>query len=164
MDLPTRIGTHDVAREPAGCSAGARLRIGCAGWSISSRHAAEFPGDGSHLARYAARLDLVEITTSFYRPHRVATYARWADSVPPDFRFSVKLPRTVTHERRLVGTEALLDAFIAEVSALGDRLGCLLVQLPPSLPYRPGELDRFLDALFERHRGGAVALEPRHPS
>lgn len=49
------------------------------------------------------------------------------------------------------------------MSALGDRLGCLLVQLPPSLPYRPEELDRFLEALFERHRG-PVALEPRHPS
>lgn len=139
------------------------FRVGCAGWSIPARHANHFPAAGSHLERYAAVLPAVEINSSFYRPHRVSTYARWADAVPQHFRFSVKLPRTVTHEQRLVGTEALLDRFLAETRALGGRLGCLLVQLPPSLVYCPEVLEAFLDALSARH-AGRIAVEPRHAS
>ena len=53
-----------------------RFRIGCAGWSVLSRHAQWFAGEGSHLARYATRFDAVEINSSFYRPHAAGTYAR----------------------------------------------------------------------------------------
>ena len=65
------------------------IRIGCAGWSVLSRHRALFGTEGSHLARYATRFDAVEINSSFYRPHRRATYERWAASVPDAFRFSL---------------------------------------------------------------------------
>jgi uncharacterized protein YecE (DUF72 family) len=139
------------------------FRVGCAGWSIPSRFATGFPAGSSHLERYAAALPAVEINSSFYRPHRVSTYARWAEAVPAGFRFSVKLPRTITHERRLVAAEALLDGFLGEVAGLGRRLGCLLAQLPPSLDYRPEVLEHFLDALRARHEGPLV-IEPRHPS
>jgi uncharacterized protein YecE (DUF72 family) len=61
------------------------VRIGTAGWSIPKRHADVFPAAGSHLERYAARLAAVEINSSFYRPHRPATYARWAAAVPDGF-------------------------------------------------------------------------------
>ena len=74
----------------------ARLHIGCAGWSVASGRA-EFAGTGSVLERYAAVLDAVEINSSFYKPHRRATYTKWAASTPPGFRFSVKAPRAVTH-------------------------------------------------------------------
>jgi uncharacterized protein YecE (DUF72 family) len=60
----------------------ASVRIGTAGWSIPKEHAAPFPVQGSHLERYGAVFDAVEINSSFYRPHRRATYARWAASVP----------------------------------------------------------------------------------
>ena len=76
------------------------IRVGCAGWSIPREHADRFPEEGSHLARYAGRFPAVEINSSFYKPHRPATYARWAASVPADFRFSVKVPKLATHERR----------------------------------------------------------------
>ena len=66
------------------------------------------------LQRYATRLDAVEINSSFYRPHRASTYARWADSVPTHFRFSVKLPKAITHERRLEDCTALVEAAMAE--------------------------------------------------
>jgi aspartate/methionine/tyrosine aminotransferase len=59
----------------------------------------------------------VEINSSFYRPHRPSTYERWAASVPASFRFSVKVPRSITHERRLADADALLDAFLAEHAA-----------------------------------------------
>lgn len=137
-----------------------QLRIGTAGWSIPKEHAAAFPAAGTHLARYAAVLPCAEINTSFYRPHRPATYARWAASVPPGFRFAVKLPRAITHEARLANAEPLLDAFLAQATALGAALGPLLVQLPPSLPFRPGD---FFARLRARHEGD-IACEPRHPS
>ena len=85
------------------------FRVGCAGWALPKEHAGRFPGGGTHLARYAGRLPAVEINSSFYRPHRPATYARWAASVPEDFRFAVKVPKDATHARRLVNAEDVLD-------------------------------------------------------
>lgn len=115
------------------------------------------------LARYATRFDSVEINSSFYRPHRRSTYQRWADSVPPGFRFSLKLPRTITHDARLRGCAPLLDAFFEGASGLGDKLGCLLVQLPPSLVYDGRAAGPFL-AMLRRRWPGDVACEPRHAS
>ncbi|MCC2667549.1 MAG: hypothetical protein K0Q72_20 [Armatimonadetes bacterium] len=140
---------------------GSEVRIGCAGWSLRSEFAAEFPGEGTHLERYARRFPVVEINSSFYRPHRTETYARWAASTPLDFRFAVKVPREITHTRRLVNTEEPLDRFLSEAGALGEKLGPLLVQLPPSLPFQPAAAAAFFSALRERFIGGVVC-EPRH--
>ena len=141
----------------------ARHLIGVAGWSLPKAEQDAFPVEGTHLQRYAARLPAVEINSSFYRPHRPTTYAKWAASVPAGFRFAVKVPRAITHERRLADAEDALDAFLGEATGLGAALGCLLVQLPPSLAYDTATADAFLDALRARH-DGAVALEPRHAS
>ena len=91
------------------------------------------------MQRYATRVNCVEINSSFYRPHNCATYQRRAGSVPADFRFSAKLPRAITHERRLVACEPLIAEFIGQAQGLGPRLGCLLVQLPPSLMFNATE-------------------------
>ncbi|MEP6773558.1 MAG: DUF72 domain-containing protein [Polaromonas sp.] len=139
------------------------VKVGCAGWSLPRDTWPEFPPDGSHLERYAARFSAVEINSSFYRPHQPTTYARWADGVPADFRFSVKLPKTITHEKRLRQREALLDVFLEQAGCLGKKLGCLLVQLPPSLAFDPQAAESFLAGLRHRH-GGGIALEPRHAS
>lgn len=87
------------------------IHLGCAGWSLPREYADEFVQSGSHLQRYAARLNAVEINSSFYRPHRPGTYARWASSVPEDFRFAVKLPKIITHDQRLQGCTEVLDEF-----------------------------------------------------
>ena len=137
--------------------------IGCAGWSISPQEQTGFPAEGSHLERYALRLPAVEINSSFYRPHRNATYTRWATTVPTTFRFAVKVPKAITHEARLVEPDGLLDAFLAQISGLGSKLGVLLVQLPPSLRFDSAVADNFFRALRERHVG-PVACEPRHPT
>ena len=139
----------------------AAIRVGTAGWSLPKEHRDTFADEGTHLERYASRLGAVEINSSFYRPHRPATYERWAGSVPPDFRFAVKIPRAITHEGRLVDAGEALDAFLAEATALGERLGCLLVQLPPSLQFDADVARAFFAALRDRFDGG-VALEPRH--
>jgi len=122
-----------------------------------------FAGDGSHLARYAQVFDAAEINSSFHRPHRRSTYERWAASVPARFRFSVKIPKAITHERKLVDTGPLLDQFLDEVAGLGDKLGCLLVQLPPSLALEAAKVRRFLRVLRARYAGDLV-IEPRHES
>ncbi|ATQ77462.1 hypothetical protein CR152_25375 [Massilia violaceinigra] len=139
------------------------LRIGCAGWTISREAAGAFETAGSHLERYARVLGTVEINSSFYRPHQAKTYARWADSVPPDFRFAVKLPRTITHDARLVGIDAPLSQFAAEAGALGDKLGCLLVQLPPKLAFDAAVASDFFARLKDTF-GCMIACEARHPT
>ncbi|KQP77415.1 hypothetical protein ASF60_23030 [Methylobacterium sp. Leaf113] len=139
------------------------IAIGTAGWSVPKAYADAFPAFGSHLERYAHRLNAVEINTAFYRPHRVGTYARWAASVPEQFRFAVKLPRTITHERRLAQAEGLLRQFLAEVAGLGPKLGPLLIQMPPSLRFDPDTSAGFLRAFRDIH-AGSIVCEPRHAS
>ncbi len=136
---------------------------GCAGWSIPRPYAQHFPASGSHLKRYAARFGAVEINSSFYRPHRPQTYARWAASVPDDFRFAVKVPQRITHEHRLRHAAGVLDAFLSEVRELGDKLGPLLVQLPPSLGFDEVVAQAFFSQLRESFNG-QVVCEPRHAS
>lgn len=138
------------------------LRIGTAGWSLARDAAAAFPTDGSHLERYSAVFDAVEINSTFHRPHRPTTLERWAASVPEHFRFSAKLPREITHTRRLVDAEAPLGEFLDMVAHLGDRLGPLLVQLPPSLQY-DSAATAFMTMLRSR-TPLPIALEPRHLS
>lgn len=140
-----------------------RCHIGCAGWALPKDAQGAFAPEGSHLERYASRLNAVEINSSFYRPHKPATYARWAASVPPAFRFSVKLPKAITHERRLGDCQDLLDTFLTEAGQLGEKLGCLLVQLPPSLALQTKHGNTFFASLRERH-AGPVVIEPRHAS
>ena len=139
------------------------LKVGTASWNVPPQYQAAFPTLGSHLDRYAQRFPAVEINTSFYRPHRVATYERWQRAVPENFRFAVKVPREITHVRKLVDIADPLARFLAEVHGLGEKLGPLLVQLAPGLVFNASVVDRF----FERLRaafGGQVACEPRHPS
>lgn len=140
-----------------------RLRIGCAGWSIASAQRALFEDGASGLERYASRFDAVEINSSFHRPHRRETYERWAGAVPKNFRFSVKIPKAVSHEARLVGTGPLLDAFLDQARGLGPKLGCVLLQLPPSLAFDARVAATFF-AMLRRRWDGAIACEPRHAS
>ena len=107
-------------------------RIGCAGWSIPRQHARLFGEGDSTLARYATCFDLVEVNSSFYRPHQRKTWERWAAETPAHFRFTAKLPQEISHERALRGCVACLDRFLGEVDGLGDKLECLLLQLPRS--------------------------------
>ena len=139
------------------------VSIGTAGWSVPRNSAEFFPGEGSHLERYARVLPCSEINATFYRSPRPATYARWSASVPESFRFSVKAPRAFTHEARLACTSAELKAFLDEAQSLGRNLGPILFQLPPKLAFDPVRAELFLTTLRELYAGPAV-IEPRHPS
>ncbi len=140
--------------------AGMTPLIGTAGWTIPRESAPRFPGEGTQLERYALQLNAVEIDSSFYHSHLPQTYARWAACTPQGFRFAIKVPKEVTHLRRLMDV-APLERFTDETSTLGEKLGTWLLQLPPGLAYNPVTVERF----FERMRtlfDGNVACEPRH--
>ncbi|MET0656380.1 MAG: DUF72 domain-containing protein [Pseudoxanthomonas sp.] len=122
-----------------------------------------FGAGDSALERYATRFDIAEINSSFYRPHQPKTYERWAGSVPAGFRFSVKLPKSISHELRLQRCAAPLDRFLEEIEGLGQKLGGLLVQLPPSLAFDARTGATFF-AMLRRRSDTAVACEPRHAS
>jgi len=139
------------------------VRIGTAGWAIPQAVRDRFGSDGSQLARYADEFAAVEINSSFKRHHKPATYARWAASVGWDFHFCAKLPRTVTHERRLIDAGEELQRFAEEAHGLGAKLAVILVQTPPSLAFDPVVAADFFGlarSLFSID----LACEPRHAS
>lgn len=139
------------------------LIIGTAGWSIPAADREAFQADGAALERYATRFAGAEINSSFHRPHRASTWERWGASVPDRFRFSVKLPKTITHQHKLVGAEALLEAHLRDAALLGSRLAVHLVQLPPSLAFDAAAAASFFELLLSS-TPVAIACEPRHPS
>ena len=139
------------------------IRIGTAGWSIPRDKADAFAPGGTALERYAACFSATEVNSSFHRPHRLSTWQRWHDSVPAGFRFSVKAPKAITHQRKLADCAAPLAEFLDQVGGLRDKLAVLLVQLPPKLDMDPGVVRPFFRDLGGRSTA-AIACEPRHPS
>ena len=137
------------------------LFVGTAGWSVPQTSRDKFPETGTQLERYAGVLKAAEINSSFHRSHMADTYQRWAMSVPEDFKFSVKVPKTITHVARLVGFEKDLERFLGEVKGLGDKLGCLLVQIPPSLEFDAAVAEHFLVSITSAS-WCPVVIEPRH--
>ena len=139
------------------------IRIGTAGWTIPARVRHLFPESGSSLERYAGRFKAAEINSTFHGSHKPETYARWAAAVPDDFRFAVKVPKTITHGQRLAGCADLLERFLDEIGPIRPKLGPLLIQLPPSFAFGEAVAGEFLHLLRARH-DGAVVCEPRHPT
>jgi uncharacterized protein YecE (DUF72 family) len=132
-------------------------RIGTAGWSVPASEARQ----GAHLHHYSRTFSCVEINSSFYRPHRATTWAKWSQETPSHFRFSIKAPKTITHEAKLRDTTHLLEAFFEQIKPMGEKTGPVLFQLPPSLSFEPAVAEDFFSSLRKLYRG-EVVLEPRH--
>jgi uncharacterized protein YecE (DUF72 family) len=113
------------------------------------------------LAFYAEHFRTVELNVTFYRMPSADAFRGWRDAVPDDFRFAVKASRYLTHIKRLDDPQASVDYLMERASLLGDRLGVVLLQLPPSLEFEPGRLEATLRAFAGRV---PVAVEPRHRS
>lgn len=141
-----------------------KIYIGTAGWGIPRIHAPQFAGEGSHLVRYACKLNCAEINSCFYREHKIETYRKWAAAVPDDFRFAVKTPRAVTHEGelRIAGKQAL-QRFLEQTAALGEKRGPVLLQVPPSFAFHRKNAQEFF-AMFRELYDGPAVFEPRHLS
>jgi uncharacterized protein YecE (DUF72 family) len=139
------------------------VRVGTSGWSVSHVVAPASRAGLSGLERYAEHFDSVEINSTFYRLPLAKTVDRWRDGTPDEFRFAVKLPRSITHEAGLIAAEAQTSEFCELVARLERKLGPLLVQLPPTLELDARTASRFF-AHLARVSPGHVVLEPRHTS
>jgi uncharacterized protein YecE (DUF72 family) len=137
--------------------------IGTAGWSIPRVVADRFPAEGSALTRYASVFSGVEINSTFYRRHKPSTFTRWAESVPAGFRFAVKMSKRVTHELKLQDAREANTIFMQDIAPLGEKLGPILCQLPPSLTFDATIVGEYFASLRSTH-GGEIVVEPRHPS
>jgi uncharacterized protein YecE (DUF72 family) len=113
------------------------------------------------LAAYAERLPTVEINATFYRMPQPRTLAGWRGQVPREFVFALKAPQRITHLKRLAGAEDDVAFFLGAAAELGDALGPVLWQLPPTFRKDLPRLRAFLALL---PRGGRHALEFRHAS
>jgi uncharacterized protein YecE (DUF72 family) len=134
-------------------------RTGTAGWSLPAKETAE----GTRLQRYSRTLPCVEINSTFHRPHRATTWARWATETPAGFRFSIKAPKTITHEAKLLDSQSLIRSFLQQIEPLQGKAGPILFQLPPSLAFDAAVAESFLGAWRELYSRETV-LEPRHES
>ena len=103
----------------------------------------------------------MEINSTFHRPHRASTFARWAASVPAGFRFALKMPKTITREPA-PGTRSLVESFLAGLDPLGTATDCLLVQLPPKLDLEADPRNPSSPSCASMPP--SIALEPRHAS
>jgi uncharacterized protein YecE (DUF72 family) len=139
------------------------LHVGCAMWTLPAWQARHFPNPlppADRLRAYASWCNAVEGNTTFYATPSLGTVKSWAEQTAPDFRFLLKLPRPITHERRLTDVDDLLHGFLAAVEPLGPRIHALWIQLPPSfIPNGLGTLAAFLRRLPGEYR---YAVEVRH--
>lgn len=122
----------------------------------------EFKG-ASRLSYYASMFRSVEINATFYKLPKAVTIEKWGNSVPADFRFSFKLPKTITHAKGFKFSFEELEKFIETVGSIGDKKGCLLLQLPPSITRdKDEELEGMLESLKDNAKGWKLAVEFRH--
>jgi uncharacterized protein YecE (DUF72 family) len=112
------------------------------------------------LSYYAQRFSTVEINNTFYRMPRASVLESWLEQVPDVFRFVLKAPQLITHRKRLIDAESATDHFLRTASALKERQGPALFQLPPNLKKDLPRLDGFLRFLSET----PAAIEFRHES
>jgi uncharacterized protein YecE (DUF72 family) len=115
------------------------------------------------LAFYAEHFRTVELNVTFYRTPRTDAFRAWREAVPEDFRFAIKASRYLTHVRRLVDPDEPVEYLMRRARLLGDRLGVVLVQLPPWMPIELERLEATLRA-FADHTDARIAVEARHPS
>jgi uncharacterized protein YecE (DUF72 family) len=139
------------------------LRIGTAGWALPKTLRVSQSAHKPILEQYAELFDVVEINSSFYRPHRRSTYERWRASVPQSFRFSVKVPKMITHELALSRCQSETASFMDGVRGLEDKLAVLLVQLPASRTFDESIVEAFFKML-RQETATQIVCEARNPT
>jgi uncharacterized protein YecE (DUF72 family) len=161
--LPLSKGLNRTQSPPQTAPA-MRINVGCSGWFYSHWRGIFYPRQEvttkNWFAYYANVFGTVELNAPFYRWPTLATVRRWKRDAPPNFIYSVKVNRLITHERRMVRTKKLVQSFYEIAETLGVKMGCFLFQFPPSYHYSSsrlkailGQLDSSLRNIVEfRHR------------
>lgn len=140
------------------------VHVGTCGWQYADWRGRLYPDDLGQvrwLEHYAARFQTVEVDNTFYRLPKAETFAAWRTRTPSDFCMALKTSRFFTHIKRLRDPQGPVDLFMERAGRLGDKLGPLLVQLPPTFQADP---PRLADALDCFPPGVRLAFEPRHES
>lgn len=151
-----------------------RVLVGTSGWNYEDWQGPFYPEDlpgTKWLEYYARHFQTVEVNATFYHEMKGATYRKWREATPAGFCWAVKANRFITHIKRLRDVEEPLKRFFGSVSALGDKLGPVLFQLPPSLAFDRAVLEEFSATLHNAAQSSAgppegmrCAIEPRHKS
>jgi uncharacterized protein YecE (DUF72 family) len=145
-------------------NAAMRVLIGTSGYSYKEWKGSFYPEDlpaAKMLSYYAGHFPTVEINNTFYRMPARTAFEKWGAEVPEDFTFVIKSPQRITHQKRLVGTEADVAYLFETASVLGPRLGAVLFQLPPFFRKDLAKLRDFLATLPQDLR---ASFEFRHDS
>ena len=148
------------------------LWIGTSGWQYKDWRPAKGADDTGYLypgglpqrlwlEHYAERFATVEVNNAFYRLPERDTFAAWRERTPDGFTVAVKMSRFLTHIKRLREPQEPVARFLSRADALGDKLGPVLLQLPPTMKADLGALD---ETLRQFPPGVRVAVEPRHPT
>lgn len=139
-----------------------RVLIGTSGWNYDHWRGVFYPeglAKTRWLQHYARTFAAVEVNATFYRAMRPATFEKWRSSTPDGFIWSVKANRLITHTKRLRNIQEPLHRFMESLLPLGDKLGTILFQLPPSLAFDEGLVRAFARTLPQGRR---YTIEARH--
>ena len=145
----------------------AEILLGTQGWSYPDWVGPFYPPtarQSDFLGLYSQTFQTVEIDSTFYAAPRATIVDSWRRNTPSGFRFAAKLPQTITHEKRLVGTERELADFLALMTRLDDRLGPMLAQCPPAFQYGTEEYAALGSFLTQLPSSFDFAIEFRHRS
>ncbi len=141
------------------------IRVGCSSFSVGFWKGVFYPPNlpsKEYLSFYSQKMRAVEINTTFYGRPTLKTLERWHHSTPVDFLFFIKMPKAITHEKRLKETRADAEDFCGHIAgSLGKKLAGFLYQLPPSFHYSEENLQRVLDTAGQTFRN---VVEFRHAS
>ena len=141
-----------------------QVHVGCSGWFYWHWRGIFYPDTkrtDSWFKHYTSTFNTVELNAPFYSWPKLTTVKGWRRNAPEGFRYSVKVNRLITHEKRMVHTRMLVEEFCAIEKILGEKLGCFLFQFPPSYRYTPSRLASILRQLNPQYRN---AVEFRHKS
>ncbi|NOX37093.1 MAG: DUF72 domain-containing protein [Calditrichaeota bacterium] len=144
-----------------------RIWIGTSGWSYKHWIGRFYPSHlkpSEFLEYYVQHFDCTELNASFYRLPKPAMVEGWLTRTPPHFRLCPKLSRLITHQKKLVAVEEALASFFEVFSILKEKLGPILIQLPPSMRFDASRAQPFFQLLRERYQNYQFALEVRHDS
>lgn len=151
-----------VAPDGSGNRCRMTMLIGTSGWQYADWREVFYPKGVAQrrwLEFYARSFATVELNAAFYRPVPRTTFEGWRERTPDDFVMAVKASRVITHSRRLLDPEIPLQRSVEAARGLGDKLGPLLLQLPPNLPAEPDRLRSVLELV---PTGVRVVVEPRN--
>jgi uncharacterized protein YecE (DUF72 family) len=147
----------------------ASIHIGTSGWSYDDWVGPFYPdgtGKSDYLVHYATAFDAVEVDSTFYRTPGQRMVQGWADKTPAGFRFALKVPQVITHEKMLADCEREMDQFVGALAPLGDKLRCVLLQFGYFNKQKFSSAAPFfkrLDAFLHRHASQVpIACEIRN--